>query len=244
VGLTLTVLGCSGSYAAPGNACSGYLVRSGDTSVWLDTGPGTLSELQRHVSLPDLTGIVVTHEHPDHWVELPVARNALRFGSRREGVPVHSTAGVHRLCEAIVEDGTEPTFSWTEVSDGSCTSVGPMTFTFSRTDHPVETLAVRVDADGRSLGYSADTGPEWSPAALGSDVDLLLCEATLVASEEGEVQHLSGRQAGRLAREAGIPRLLLTHVWPESDPEAHGREAEESFGSAVEVAAVGRSYEV
>src|SRR5947209_3952092 len=40
VGLSLTVLGCSGTYAAPGGACSGYLVGDGHTCVWVDAGPG------------------------------------------------------------------------------------------------------------------------------------------------------------------------------------------------------------
>ena len=243
MGLTLTVLGSSGSYARPGDACSGYLVRSRDTTVWLDTGPGTLAELQRHVSLADLTAIVVSHEHPDHWVELPVVRNALRYGAEREGLPLYATAGVRRLCEAVVDDGTEPTFAWTVVADGSSVTIGPMRFSFSRTDHMVETLAVRVEADGRSLVYTADTGAGWSLDGF-ERPDVLLSEATLLASEEGMVQHLSGRQAGALARAAGVPRLVVTHVWPESDPEVHRQEAEESFGGAVELAEVGRSYEV
>src|SRR3712207_8466497 len=54
--------------SSPGNACSGYLVHDGETSVWIDCGPGTLANLQRHVALADVDAIVVTHGHPDHWV--------------------------------------------------------------------------------------------------------------------------------------------------------------------------------
>ena len=45
--MRLTVLGCCGSYAAPGGACSGYLVQGGGKNLWLDAGPGTLANLQR-----------------------------------------------------------------------------------------------------------------------------------------------------------------------------------------------------
>ena len=38
MGLTLTVLGACGSYPGPGQACSGYLVQSVSTSVWVDAG--------------------------------------------------------------------------------------------------------------------------------------------------------------------------------------------------------------
>ncbi|MEJ5944882.1 ribonuclease Z [Pseudokineococcus basanitobsidens] len=49
-------------------------------------------------------------------------------------------------------------------------------------------------------------------AAAGAD--LLLCEATFADAEEGLAEpygHLTARQAGRLAREAGARRLVLTH---------------------------------
>ena len=65
--IELTVLGCSGSYGAPaGGACSSYLVRAGDTTVWLDCGNGSFANLQQHARVEDLTAVVITHAHPDH----------------------------------------------------------------------------------------------------------------------------------------------------------------------------------
>ena len=46
MGVTVTVLGCDASYPSAGGACSGYLVESGSTSVWLDAGTGTTVPLQ------------------------------------------------------------------------------------------------------------------------------------------------------------------------------------------------------
>ena len=65
--LDVTVLGCSGSYAAPDGACTGYLVRGGDTNVLLDCGPGTLANLQHHLPIRDLDAVVITHSHPE-WL--------------------------------------------------------------------------------------------------------------------------------------------------------------------------------
>ena len=90
-GLRLSVLGCDGTYAGPGGACSGYLVSSPTTHVWIDAGPGTLSRLQRHLALTDLDAVVISHEHPDHSGELPVLRNALRFMFGVSGLPVLTT---------------------------------------------------------------------------------------------------------------------------------------------------------
>src|SRR4051794_5409200 len=100
-GLRLHVLGCDGTYAGPGGACSGYLVQSGTQRLWLDAGPGTLARLQQHVALTDVDALVVTHEHPDHCGELPVLRNALRFVLGVAGLPVLTTAGTRRLVEQL-----------------------------------------------------------------------------------------------------------------------------------------------
>jgi ribonuclease BN (tRNA processing enzyme) len=243
MGLSITVLGSSGTYAGPGNACSGYLVRDDATSVWVDCGPGTLANLQQHVPFESLDAVVVSHHHPDHWLELPVFRNAVKYGSEREPVPVYTTADVRSFCEAVVPDGTEPTFAWTIVGDGDAVAIGSLAFVFSRTDHPVETLAMRISSDGRALGYSSDTAAGWSLEALGPGLDLAVCEATLLSHQEGMAPHMSGREAGESARRAGVGRLVITHLWPTSDPGDHLREASEAFGGPVEVAEVNRRYD-
>ena len=240
MGLTLTVLGCSGSYAGPGNACSGYLVDDGTTRVWVDAGSGTLSNLQGHVALDAVDAIVLSHEHPDHWSDLEGWHNVLRFVLDRRGFPVYAPAGLRRH----TYQDTRPSMAWHDVADGDRAQVGTLDLTFSRTDHGPETLAVRVDGGGRSLGYSADTGPGWSMEALGGGLDLALCEATLSGEDEGRLQHLTARQAGQSARAAGAARLVLTHLWPTLEPARSRRDGSDAFGAPAEVAMPGARYGV
>jgi ribonuclease BN (tRNA processing enzyme) len=245
MGLTVTVLGCSGTYAAPGNACTGYLVGDGETSVWLDCGPGTLANLQSHVALSDLDALVISHVHPDHWTELPVLRNALKYGVHREGFPVYGTAEVKLRAEAALGESITPTIDWTTIDSSMRVEVGGLRFSFSQTDHPVETLAMRVAADDVALAYSADTGPGWSFTAFtdrGEAIDLALCEATLTPEFEGQAPHLSAREAGERARAAGARRLVITHHWPGVDLGAAGDQAATAFGGPVEIAAVHERY--
>jgi ribonuclease BN (tRNA processing enzyme) len=245
--LTVTVLGSAGTFGHPGNPCSGYLVQTGTTSVWLDCGPGTLAALQEHISIVDLDAVVVSHEHPDHWLELPVLRNAARYVLGVETLPVHGTAGTRELFEQVLRGKVEP-IVWNEITDGSAVTIGDQTLSFSATDHPVETLAVRVEAHGRTFAYSADTGPAWSFSALdpaGAGFDLALCEATLAEAEAGSVQHLSGSQAGRLARAAGVRRLALTHLYEGVAPDrAEAAAAPDAFDGPVEVALPGHVFTV
>ncbi len=240
MGLTVTVLGCDGSYPGPGGAGSGYLVRGGGATVWLDCGPGTLAALQTHVGLHEVDAIVVSHEHPDHRNDLEGFHVACAYIVGREGIPVWAPAGVR---EHGYHTGP-PTLLFTDLVDGARFAVNGMAFSASRTDHPAETMAVRIEADGRALGYTADTGPGWTPASLGPPLDLLLTDASFTGDREGHSKHLSGRQAGRLAREAGTRRLVLTHVWPVTDRAALRAEAEAAYGAGVEMAEAGRTYEV
>lgn len=241
--LSVTVLGCSGSFAGPGGACSGYLVRAEGTAVWVDAGPGTLANLQRHLDLDELDGVILSHAHPDHWVDVLPFHNVARYIKPRTGLPVVSPARVRELA-AEVNGDLAPAFDWQVVADGDVTRIGALTFRFSRTDHPGETLAMRADGDGASLGYSADTGPGWELAALGPGLGLALCEATLPPEWIEGIQHLTAAQAGAGARSAGVRRLVLTHLQPGVDADRSRAEGSEAFGAPVELAAVDDHYEV
>lgn len=242
MGLSLTVLGCSGTYAAAGGACSGYLLQTPSTSVWLDCGPGTLANLHQHVDPATLDAVVVSHSHPDHMGELPVYQNACKYFLGRSDVPIHAPQEVRDLVGSFPSRGVDA-FEWRIAGDGQTVRVGDMELTFSRTDHPVETLAVRVDHDGVALGYSADTGPAWSPSALGR-LDVLLGEATYYSADAGSNVHMTAHEMGGVARESGIGGLIVTHVPPTSVPELHRAEAEEAFGAPVELAEVGKRFDI
>jgi ribonuclease BN (tRNA processing enzyme) len=249
VTLAITVLGCSGTWSSAASGCSGYLVDDGTTRVWIDCGPGSLSALQHHCAVADVDAVVVTHEHPDHCLELPVLRNAMRYGLGLQRLPLYAPRGVFSLLESLVGSrGITPSFEPKMVGDRSVARIGGLRLGFSRTDHPVETLAVRIDPDDGSspaIAYSSDTGPGWSVGALGDGIGVAVVEATFLAGDVGEstAVHRTAAFTGADARAAGVARLVITHIPPTGDQDAHRAEAEASFGAPVTVASPHERYE-
>lgn len=74
--------------------------------------------------------------------------------------------------------------------------------------------------------------------ALARDADILFCEATYLEQDRDratERHHLTGRQAGLLAREANVKELVLFHFSPryQESPDALYREAAEAYNGPV-----------
>lgn len=235
--MELTVLGCSGSYGSPaGGACSGYLVRAGDANIWMDCGNGSFANLQEHIDPAELSAVVITHGHADHCVDIYGLHVYDRYGIGRTGLPLYVPEGLEPVLEGLV--GTfGDTFDWRIVGDGDRATIGEAGLCFSRTDHPPPTLAVEISHDRKRLVYTSDTGPKWSVGAFGAGADLVLSEATYLHDDIRVPIHLSARQAGQLASEAGARRLMITHLWPTIDPVASVEEASEAFGRGVTLAA-------
>jgi ribonuclease BN (tRNA processing enzyme) len=237
---TLTVLGCDGSYPGPRGAASGYLVSAGATTLWLDAGPGTFAELQVHCDPASLGAVVLSHEHSDHWTDVESLGSWLlcRGGGP---VPVYAPAGLAER-SAFASQGV---FDWHVVEPDEELTVGEITCRFAATDHGPTTLATGLEAIGGSsaLVYSADTGAAWSPEVFGAPIGTLLCDATFTRADEGRLRHLSGRQAGAMARAARVDRLVVTHRWPTVSAQALADEASTAFGAAVGQAAPGLTFE-
>jgi ribonuclease BN (tRNA processing enzyme) len=247
--MEITVLGCGAAFPRAGGACSGFLFSSGGTDVWVDAGNGTFSNLQKKISYRDIDALVITHGHADHIADVMPLMYALGFDPEREptSVPVYAPFDIEPTLATPLGGKSREMFA-TVFKFHQITrpfEVGPLTFHPFRTKHPAESFGVRVTDDGRSVVYTSDTAlfPDlWGEC---KDADLLIAEATYVDRIQTDPGvHMWAREAGRLAKEAGVKRLVLTHVWATIDPQDAVTEAAEAFGGPVEAAIEGASYTV
>lgn len=244
VSFEVIVLGASGTFPAPGSACSGFLLRSGGRDVWLDAGPGTFANLQRHADYHALRGVVLTHVHLDHVLDVYPLYYALRYAPGSPGplgIEVHGPAGAGEYLAGMVTGGDfDGYLAFRTAAAGQEAEIGGFRFRFARTRHPVETLAVRVEAERRVFAYTADTGFSEAVVDLARGADVLVAEASFQepVADMGDV-HMTAEEAGETAARAGVGRLVLTHIPPGLDPEVSRALASRRFGGEISLAADG-----
>ncbi|SDR74146.1 MBL fold metallo-hydrolase [Corynebacterium timonense] len=259
--MRLTILGCSGSLGAPGNPGSSYLISSPERpdapGVVMDFGPGALAALQS-VHDPANAHVIFSHLHADHCSDLPSLLVWRRFHPTAPSPRRHVLAGPSYAAEhfgrmsadgpADIDDISD-TFDVRPWQSWSPLELEGLEITPIPVLHPAaESHALRVVCShtGRVLAFSGDSGMTPSLLDVARDADLFLCEAAWGPSSEGKApgMHLSGQEAGWLAREAGVDTLVLVHIQPWTDPEETAAAARREFDGPVVVGRPGDVFDL
>ena len=250
----LTVLGGSSAGVGTGHGCSGYYVEWGATRLVLDIGPDTLLELRKHTDFRTLDGIIVSHLHVDHVLDLFALRFALCYNPRKPPrrtplwMPPGGAAFLDRAGRLFAAPGEEETwfsddFIIEEYDPEKTLTVGEASISFAPTVHYVPCWAMRVTGgDSSDLVYTADTGPAARLEGFGRGAGVLLSEAALLepGPEPWESRgHLTADEAAELANATGVSRLVLTHIWEELEPERFVERAAATFHGRIELARPG-----
>ena len=112
------------------------------------------------------------------------------------------------------------------------------------TGHTTGSVCYRLtDERGKALFYSGDTdyNEELIPLMQGVDCALLECSMPDERKVEG---HLTPRLAGRLARMAGVKRLVLTHFYREVIGAPIVERVREEYAGPVELAEDLKSFPI
>jgi ribonuclease BN (tRNA processing enzyme) len=245
VPVRLTVLGCSGSFPGPDSPASSYLVEHEGFRLLLDLGNGALGPLQRYASLSGVGAVCLSHLHADHCLDLCGYWVARTYGPDAPGprIPVYGPAGTARRMAQVYgleeHPGMARAFDFGTLEPGT-REIGPFRVTLAHVNHPVETFGFRIEAGGRTLAYSADTGESAALADLARGADLMLCEASFLDGPDlPEGLHLTARQAAEYAAQAGAGQLILTHLVPWNDRRRTLEEAAPHFRGPLSLATSG-----
>jgi ribonuclease BN (tRNA processing enzyme) len=252
--MSLTIVGCSGSYPGPDSPASCYLLEAGDADgrtwrVLLDLGSGALGALHTYVDPLSIDAVLLSHLHADHCLDLSgyyVMRKYHPSG-HQPLLPVWGPVGtadrMARAYDLPLDPGMHHEFDFREWNGPI--EVGPFSVTPVPVAHPVPAFGLRASANGATLAYSGDTGPTPALDELARDADLFLAEASFRAVDENPPDlHLTGTDGGLVAKRAGVRLLVLTHVPPWFDPEDALAEAAAVYDGPISIARAGAVYEV
>ncbi len=250
----ITVLGCSGSVVGPDSPASGYLLTAPDTEpLVIDFGGGVLGALQRHVD-PGAVNIFLSHLHADHCLDLPGLFVWRRYHPNKPTgkALMHGPPDTwSRLAAASSPHGDElddfrDIFDLHSFHDGQVFQYGALQVEVRLMTHPAPSYGMRfTDPSGAVFVYSADTGICDAVYELARGADVFLCEASWTHSPGNPPDlHLSGTEAGRIARKVGVRELLLTHIPPWTSRDAVLAEAEAEFDGAVHAVVPDEAFDV
>ncbi|CEG29620.1 MBL fold metallo-hydrolase [Bacillus sp. B-jedd] len=212
--MKLTIIGQWGGYPKKNGASTGYLLEQDGYKLLIDCGSGVLAKMQNVVQPEELDAVILSHYHPDHVADISVLYHArLIQGFLKGKLPVLPIYG-HKEDDAefrkLTHDGVTKGFAY---KPGAALQIGPFDITFLKTVHPVPCYAMRFEAGGKSIVYTADSAFKEEFIPFSKNADVLLCECNFYAHQSGQgAGHMTSTEAGRFARRSEAGQLILTHL--------------------------------
>ncbi|HEU4918571.1 MAG TPA: MBL fold metallo-hydrolase [Candidatus Limnocylindrales bacterium] len=248
--MELIVLGAGPAYTdRPGASGAAYLLRSGGTSILLDLGQGSFTRLAAELEPSRLDGVLISHLHPDHFVDLVPLRHYLRFEfTPVRRVRVLGPAGLADRLDALNgNEGFTAASLDCEAFDGGPVPLGDLLVRPTLVTHTDESYGFRVEGPdgGPGLVYSGDCGRAADLAGVIQPGDVLLAEVSFGPGPVPEgALHLDGPAVGDLAAGSRAGRVLLTHLQMGYDEAATIESVRRRFDGPVTLVEPGERAEI
>ena len=229
----------------------------GEETVLFDASSGTilLGRLRdADIPIEEVRHLFVSHKHFDHaggLAPLLISMASLPEASLTIYALPSTLKALRKLLALTipgVEDWLGTRLGWRDLAPGKPILLGNTEMMPFLVDHSVECVGYRVTQNGSVLVFSADTRPCRAVVEHSRGADLLIHEA-YGTKDESEwahtVGHSSASDAGEVARDAGVARLVLTHFRENrfADPGELAAEAGMAFGRPVRAASDLDSFE-
>lgn len=226
--MNLVVLGSGTANPHPDRSSAGFWIETSAGLIMLDFSASALHRLaQEKLDWANIDAIWVSHFHLDHCGGLPTylfaTRHALETSRREKPLRLVGGVGLRSLVDLFNEIGkgkllqqnfsveiieVEPLEKFEIVSGVEAMALP--------TGHTNESLAIRIEDNGKVLVYTSDTGLNKKVAEFSKRADLLIIESSFVKEKKTDI-HLELAEAMYLVNRARPRRAMLTHFYAEWD---------------------------
>ena len=248
--MKLTALGVWGGYPYKDAGTTAYLLTSNSGfNLMIDAGSRAVTELEHEVSPLCIDAVIVSHYHQDHIADLGVLRQYRQLWPKTDPDWDSSILKIYGHNEDTHEfqnltlDGVSEGIAY-GVNDVQ--KIGPFDITFTKTVHPIICYAMRITErkTGQTLVFTGDTGWFNGLVDFSKDADMLLADVYFFSDKSNMPNHLSSLEAGRIAREAKVKQLVLTHLPQFGDLEQLRQEAaDEAQGVPTDLATPHKTWD-
>ncbi len=212
--LKLSILGYWAGFPNLGSGSSSYLLQSPLGNVVLDMGSGSATCYTSHHRYEALQGLVLSHWHHDHATDLLHYQHAwkvlMKQGIVQDPLSLYAPPipnYLHPLLDPSVLDIHL-------INEQAPFELAGIQFEPFPVHHTILCYGMKMQFEDETIAYTGDTAyfPQLSQVIKGCQT--LLCEATnfegsLHSSGQG---HMSPQEALRLAHEAEVDQVILTHL--------------------------------
>ena len=222
------------------------VVEAGGETLVFDLGSGAVRGMVRAGLAPSAVDrVFFTHFHPDHTVDAANLLFTINYGvEEKRGRPLHVAGPVpfrHFWDSVLAAWGDWMSGDYpTHVSELPREGAAPLDLpgcrlSWAPTQHSPESIAYRLDGPDGAFVFTGDTEYSASVVGLARGAHTLLIECT-APDEDPLPNHLTPSGAARIAREAGVGRVVLTHLYPAVDDELLPSRVRKGYGGEVLVA--------
>ena len=215
--MKLTILGSGDFRPDYPLASAGYVLQTATTTLKLDFGRGNLVNMARAgIDWKSLDAILLTHVHADHISDLfqylQVFAHLNHTGEMKKQMVLYGPHGFETFFDhfrrmIITSWDTIPAAH--ELFDDRV-AIGDCVITTLPMKHAIDAIGYRIESAGTVLCYTGDTEIHDNLIALAKNAHVLLVECSGTNAEPIE-GHMRPTDIARVAREAGVRKVVLTH---------------------------------
>ncbi|PLX66645.1 MAG: hypothetical protein C0602_11280 [Denitrovibrio sp.] len=219
--MNLTVLGSGSAVQFENRGSASFLLESGGKKILLDAGFYVLDRMEKAgVMADEIDAVYISHKHPDHFMGLIHLLFALKnnYYTQKDELLIFGFKGLSGWLDsfrAILGSWMEPDIK-ISVSEENFGSLEDIHWQMFDTVHSDESTGVVIERKGKRLAYTGDTEyfDELPENVKGAELLIAECAS---GNDYGIKGHMSLNDIKKVVQIASVKKVLLTHIYPESD---------------------------